>query len=103
ALAERRMLDLRLCAIAERSSEPLGDRSAEALLRAVDDLARKKRARDRALEYVLADAAADLHPWRQRESELDELVVEERNARLDRCRHRHLVHAHQEELGETQL
>ena len=54
-------------------------------------------------EEVLALAVADLHLGRQRERELDELVVEKRHARLDRVRHRHLVDAHQEQLGEPLL
>ena len=40
---------------------------------------------------------------RERERELDELVVEERHASLDRGRHRHLVDPHQEQLGQPLL
>ena len=48
-------------------------------------------------------AVADLHLRRQRDRELDEVGVEERHARLDRVRHRHLVDAHQQQLGEAVL
>ena len=64
-------------------AEPFAHRRREALLRSVHDLGRQQ-ARDRLLQQVLPLSVAHLHLGRQRQRELDEVAVEERNASLDR-------------------
>ena len=46
-------------------------------------------------------AVAILHARRQRHRELDELVVEERLAALDRARHRDAIHAREQQLRQA--
>src|SRR5207248_5520500 len=73
--------------LAERAAQPaaLGRHEAELVAALAHD--RREEVPQRAPEHVLRPAAADQLAARQREAELDEAVVEERDTRLDRVRH----------------
>ena len=85
-------------------AEPLGHRRAEALLLAVDDLVAAERARDRLLQQVLADrrrgpssragsaSANSTSSWSRNGTRASTEV-----------RHRHLVDAHEQQLGQALL
>ena len=99
ALGQPRAAHGRLRVVAERTSQPLLHGAAEALLRPREDLG-WQRVAHRLAQDVLALTVAVLHVRRQRHRELDELVIEERLAPLDRARHRDAVHARQQQLGQ---
>src|SRR5262245_52480870 len=72
------------------SAEAVYERGRESLLPAIDDRVGKNAA-ERLLEDVLGRAAAHLQLRWDGGGELYQLVVEQRNARLDRMRHAHAV------------
>src|SRR4051794_23723259 len=77
--------------LARRAAHPLGQRHREAhLVLALDDLAGQP-GRYRPLEDVLEAAVAELDVGGDRRRELDDPVVEQRDARLEPVRHRHAV------------
>ena len=78
-------------------AEPAVERDAEARLAAGRDLGRQV-VRERQLERLLARARA---PARQREAELDDAVVEERRAQLERDGHRRDVGLRQQVAREV--
>src|SRR4051794_37598364 len=90
SVGQARLADLLLDPAAEVAPEPLADRGAETLLGAMRDTRRQKLGRD-ALEQVFADAVAYLHRCWKRQRELDQVVIEERFARLHGRGHGHLV------------
>src|SRR5262245_21289470 len=69
-------------AMAEFSPEPRRQRNREALFRMVQDR-RWNEARDGLSKDPLSNAAADLQIARQRQGELDDLVVEQRDASFE--------------------
>src|SRR5882762_8649641 len=75
----------------EPPSKPASERHGEPVLRPVDDLIRQDPAHG-ALEDVLRRLATQVELRRNRLSELDELVVEQRDPRLEGVRHAHPVH-----------
>ena len=52
------------------------------------------------LQHVLPPAVLDLERRRQRRREVDDLVVEQRHARLDRMRHAHAIDLRQDVFGQ---
>ena len=78
----------------EPAPEPVPERHREAVLRPVDDRVRQDPPHG-LLEHVLRRAAAQVELRRDRRRELDQLVIEQRHASLDRVRHAHPV-----DLGE---
>ena len=76
--------------------------NAEAALAARRNL-RRQLGRERAAERDLALAAAELQRLRQREPELDDAVVEQRRAQLERMGHRRDVGLRQQVAGEVRL
>ena len=88
--------------LAQVAAEPDAERHAEALLAPVEDVARQQRGRH-FLQHVLAPAVLDLQRRRQRGRELDDLVVEQRHARLDRVRHAHAIDLRQHVLRQVGL
>ena len=96
--AQRRALECGQAARAEVAfAEPLLHRRAEALLAAVDHVVVEIRLGG-LLQHALADAVAQLVGRRQPRREVDDVVIEERHACLDRMRHGQLVDAHQQML-----
>src|SRR6476659_4697144 len=67
----------------QRPAEPSGERNREALLAPGKDLLRQQR-RQRLAQQTLLGKAADLHPPRQREGELGDLLVEKGDPQLQR-------------------
>ena len=87
--------------VAPRAAHPDAERHRESHLLARQDLARQDLAH-RLAQDPLRREPAQLHARRQRRGELDELVIEEGHAALDRGRHAHLVLLHQQ-LDEIRL
>src|SRR6266571_5129002 len=78
------------CSRSPRPGEPAGQRNGEAHFAAVDRLLGNVSLGE-TLENDLRAQPADLQMLRQARGELDELVVEERNASLDARSHAHAV------------
>ena len=87
---------------AQLAAEPRGERNAEAALAAAGD-ARREIVCERAAQRDLAFAAAPLQVVGQREAELDDAMVEQRRAQLERVRHRRDVRLRQEVAGQVGL
>src|SRR5437867_1218158 len=87
---------------AEPPSKPVSERYGEPVLRPVDDLIRQDPAHG-ALENVLRRPATQVELRRNRLSELDELVVEQRDPSLEGVRHAHPVHLGEDVQGEIAL
>jgi hypothetical protein len=102
ALRQRGGADLPLRPLAEIAAEPLLDRRDEPLLRPLDDVA-WQQAGDRLLEQHLAAFPGRAQPRPQGHGEFDHVLIEEGHSSLDRVGHGHLVHAHQQQLGEAVL
>src|SRR6185295_6469676 len=102
AAAERRTEQRILKEAAEPVEHPFIDRNAEALLLTIQHPIRY-HSLERALEDVLCLAAAILQARWNRHREFDQMMIEVRHTRLDRCCHSHLVDAHQQQLGEPEL
>src|SRR6185295_2425749 len=102
AAAERRAEQRIFKEAAKPVEHPFIDRNAEALLLTIQHPIRY-HSLERALEDVLCLTASILQARWNRHPELDQTMIEVRHARLDRCRHRHFVDAHQEQLGESEL
>src|SRR3954469_9559468 len=98
SLGEAGAAHLALRASPEVAAKPLRHWRAESLLATIQDL-RGQQVAHGLSQCVLAAAAAELHPGRQCEGELDELVVEEGLAPFHGARHRHAVEPRQEQLG----
>ena len=86
----------------EISAEPRAKRYAEPLLAPIQNLGRQQRRRD-FLQHVLAAAILDLQRRRQRRRELDDVVVEQRDARLDRVRHAHAIDFREHVFGKIRV
>jgi len=86
----------------ERSPEPFADRGLEAVLGAVDDLARDPAFQQPA-EQVLASTVLHLEGRRNRRGKLEQLVIEQRYACLERNSHAHLVDLGQDIVDEVGL
>ncbi len=86
--------------MAQRPSEPGAERYGKAQLRVVQDLGRHEPA-DHTSEDVFPHAVADLQSRGQRERVLDERMVEQRDARLERDGHASPVHLGQNVSGEV--
>src|SRR2546426_996406 len=87
---------------AEPPSKPVSERYGEPVLPPLDDLIRQDPAHG-ALENVLRRPATQVELRRNRLSELDELVVEQRDPRLEGVRHAHPVHFGEDVQGEIAL
>ena len=81
--------------VGARIEQPLAERRGEAHFLAVDDFVRDQ-VFDGFLHDVLAFAVAHLHVLGDAGGELDELVIEERNAAFDGGGHAHLVLLHEQ-------
>src|SRR5262249_986698 len=101
-LEETRRTDLRFDGPPKIATQPFDHRRPEAHLGTVDDVVGKEPPH-RFFQQRLRNSSVDLDSHRQVHGELDQLVIEEGNARLDRYRHSNLVHAHEEQLREPQL
>jgi hypothetical protein len=77
------------------SAEPAADRHGESHLPPGQDLVRQE-VPHRPAQDVFRRAASQLEPLGKRGRKLDELMVEERHAALDRRGHAHLVLLHQQ-------
>ena len=86
--------------MAQRPPEPGTDGYGKPQLGVIEDRGRHQPA-DRTAEDLFPHAVADLQSRRQRERELDERMVEQRHARLERYRHAHPVHLGQDVAGEV--
>ena len=86
----------------ERAAQPFADRRLEAVLGTIDD-----RLRNPALEQppqqVLAAAVLQLQRRRHGRGELEQLVIEQRLARLERHRHAHPIDLGQDVVDEVGL
>src|SRR6185503_21099178 len=102
AAAERRTEQRIFKETSKPVEHPFIDRNAEALLLAIKHPIRN-HSLERALEDVLCRAAPILQARRNRHREVDKMMIKIRHACLDRCGHRHLVYAHQQQLGEPEL
>jgi hypothetical protein len=81
--------------LAQAAAEPDVERDGKALLAAVDQSGGKQRRGD-FFEDVFAPSISDLQRRRQRECEVDDLVVEQGHTRFDRVRHARAVHLRQD-------
>ncbi len=84
----------------ELAAQPGGGGNREAALAPVHDLARHERRGRLAKQHLLREPA-HLVPRRQREREVRHDGVEERNARLERVRHRRAVGLHEQVVDEV--
>ena len=80
----------------QRAARPGGERHREAHLRPRRGSTRGSRSLHRLAQDALGREARQLPLVGQRRGELDQLVIEERHAALDRRRHAHLVLLHQQ-------
>jgi hypothetical protein len=78
-----------------RSARPDAERHREPHLRAAEDRLGEQVLR-RLAQHALGGEPGELPLGGHRRDELDQLVIEERHAALDRCRHAHLVLLHQQ-------
>ena len=88
--------------LAQTAPEPEPRGTPKPCLRPVQNIARQS-ARCDLLEHVLPTAVPDLERGRQRDANVDHLVVEQRHARLDRVRHAHSIHFRQHVLGQVRF
>src|SRR3989449_6670665 len=89
-------------AVAELSSEPAPERDPKATLGPVKNLVRQESPQG-AFEDILRRPVAQPELRRNRGGELYELVIEQRDARLDGMRHAHPVHFGQDVEREVAL
>ena len=88
--------------LAEIRPEPPGQGDREALLRPVNQRGRQG-ALQIALDEILRGRPAELEPGRHAGRELDDLVVEQRRADLERVGHRHPIDLHENIVREVRL
>ena len=86
--------------LAQGAAEPIGQRHAEAHLRAVEKR-RRQTVAHRIEQNPLALAAGDLPGVRDGGGQFGQLVIEQRAAHFERIRHRHAVHLDQHVAGQV--
>ena len=103
ALARSRRLEHVGEQLGQAAAEPDAERHAEALLLPVEDRRRQQRAHATSFSTCLRRPFVILKRRRQRRREVDDLVVEQRHARLDRVRHAHAIDLRQHVFGQIGL